>query len=314
MVDLSTNINFIKPQININMQNIDISSSANSSSLYTSLAKRYKVKKEQIELFSHESSAIYSLFRFLDLKYCTIYSPIDLIYKKACVNFAYEIRTINRFENMNLPVKDGSLIVFANPSNVDGTLYDMQTLLTYWMEKSCTILIDESFLDFTEAKSVSEYINNYDKLYILKSTSYYFGYEGLKCTTLISNEKNINSLKRFEPEYKLSTFDIKYLDELLKDKNFKSISKAVNTKSKIELEKILQSSDLIENIYHSSTNFILVKLKEIQSWDFQKLLEPYNIKIKDCSDYDYLDSSYIRISLCSQHEIQNFKKALSSAY
>lgn len=55
-------------------------------------------KASQIELFNGGSSAIFTLFSHLNLKTCTIYSPAYLEYKKASLNFGYELNTINRFE------------------------------------------------------------------------------------------------------------------------------------------------------------------------------------------------------------------------
>jgi threonine-phosphate decarboxylase len=312
MIDLSSNINFIKPEVNLHLEDLNLSIYPNEEQTYINLASSYGVSTEELELFSGESSAIYALFKHLDLKDCTLYSPIDLDYKKACVNFAYELRTINRFENINLPVKSASLVVFTNPSSIEGTLYELDKLFECWIEQSCTILIDESFLEFTEGSSAVKYLKEYDKLYIIKSISSFYGCAGLRISAIISNKDNINTINRFEAKHKLSTFDMYYLEQILKDKNFKSISRAVNVKSRIELEKILQDSNLVENIYQSSANFVLIKLKEMQSWTFQKLLEAYNIKIKECESYDFLDSSYIRINLCSKSHMEILKEALSS--
>ena len=62
-------------------------------------------------------------------------------------------------------------MIFVNPSTLDGQLYDMQDLLALWQAVDCTIIIDESFLDFCVADSVAEYKANYLKLYIIKSLS-----------------------------------------------------------------------------------------------------------------------------------------------
>ena len=137
VIDLSSNINFIKPDVHLDFNNLDISSYPIYDKLYKKIANTYKINPEQMELFNGGSSAIFTFFKHLDLKHCTIYSPAYLEYKKACVNFGYELRTINRFENMNLPVKNGSLVIFVNPSTPDGTYYDMDTLMEYWIERDC---------------------------------------------------------------------------------------------------------------------------------------------------------------------------------
>ena len=66
-------------------------------------------------------------------------------------------------------VEENSFVIFVNPSTPDGQLYDINILMEYWMSQNCTILVDESFLDFTNGESMIKYIKEYDKLYILKS-------------------------------------------------------------------------------------------------------------------------------------------------
>jgi threonine-phosphate decarboxylase len=310
IIDLSSNINFVKPQINIDFNSLDISAYPTYDKLYAKIAKNYGVKSSQIELFNGGSSAIFTLFKHLDLTHCTIYSPAYLEYKKACVNFAYELRTINRFENIYLPIKSASLVIFVNPSTPDGTYYNIEELISYWKEQDCTILIDESFLDFCEGHSATKYLEDYDKLYILKSMTKFYSSAGIRVGTIVSSVENIEKLKRFEPMWKLSQFDSNYLQSALDDKNFKSISKAINVKNKLELEKILQASGIIEQIYLSSANYLLVKLKNFTAKEFQKKLKPFKIMIRDCTNFDFLDETYVRIAVKSSSANEAFRKAL----
>ena len=310
VIDLSSNINFIKPNINIDLNSLDISSYPSYDKLYEKIALNYGVTTKQIELFNGCSSLIFSLFNYLDLKYCTIYSPSILDYKQACVNFTYELRVINRFENINLPVKDGSLVIFMNPSIADGIYYDLDNLMNYWIEKNCTILIDERCLDFCDGASAIEYIEKYDKLYILKSMTEFYSSAGIRVATIISNEKNIDSLKRFEPQWKLSQFDSNYLQSALDDLTFKKLSKAINTKNRILLENVLEDSPLISSIYRSNANYILAKLSYLNIDQFQEKLKPFKIMVRDCTDFDFLDESWVRISVKSSHTIESLKRAL----
>ena len=235
IIDLSSNINFVKPQINIDFNTLDISSYPTYDKLYEKIALNYGVETSQIELFNGGSSAIFTLFKHLSLQTCTIYSPAYLEYKKASLNFGYELNTINRFENINENVKENSLVIFVNPSTPDGKYYDLEELMTTWIEKSCTILIDESFLDFCDKPSAIKYLETYDKLYILKSMTKFYSSAGIRVGTIVSTKENIQKLKRFEPMWKLSQFDSNYLQAALDDKLFKNISKAINIKNKIEL-------------------------------------------------------------------------------
>ena len=274
IIDLSSNINFVKPQINIDFNTLDISSYPTYDKLYEKISSNYGVESSQIELFNGGSSAIFTLFKHLNLNSCTIYSPAYLEYKKASLNFGYELNTINRFEDINEKVKENSLVIFVNPSTPDGKYYDLEELMQTWIESSCTILIDESFLDFCDKASAIKYLETYDKLYILKSMTKFYSSAGIRVGTIVSTQQNIEKLKEFEPMWKLSQFDSNYLQAALDDKLFKNLSKELNVKNKVELENILKESDLIEEIFESSANYLLVKLSILNAKEFQELLKP----------------------------------------
>lgn len=312
IIDLSSNINFIKPNIQIDFNSLDISSYPKYEKLYEKIALNYGVNEKEIELFNGGSSAIFTLFKHLNLTHCTIYSPAYLEYKKACVNFTYNLRTINRFEDIFLPLKAGSLVIFVNPSTPDGKYYELDKLMKYWISQDCTILIDESFLDFCEGKSAISYLKEYDKLYILKSMTKFYSSAGIRVGTLVSSEQNIEKLRRFEPLWKLSIFDSNYLQSALDDKNFKTISKSINIKNMLALKKILESSNLVDKVFETQANFFLVKLKNINAKEFQEFLKAYKILIRDCSNFDFLDESYVRIAVKSSFANEVLKKALNS--
>ena len=311
ILDLSSNINFIKPKINIDFNTLDISSYPTYDKLYEKIASNYEVQKDEIELFNGGSSAIFTLFRNLALKNCTIYSPAYLEYKKASLNFGYELDLINRFEDMRKVVKPNSLVIFVNPSTPDGNYYELEELMQEWIKNSCTILIDESFLDFCDKPSAIKYLKTYDKLYILKSMTKFYSSAGIRVGTIVSTKENIEKLKRFEPMWKLSQFDSNYLQAALDDKLFKNISKAINIKNKIELENILKNSTLVEEIFESSANYLLIKLKSLSAKEFQELLKPYKIMVRDCSNFDYLNEKFVRIAVKSSSANEILQKALN---
>jgi len=312
VIDLSSNINFIKPQINVDFNELDISAYPSYKKLYETIASNYKVEVNEFELFNGGSSAIFSLFRHLNLKHCTLYSPAYLEYKKAAMLFSYRMSHINRLNILEQIVEENSFVIFVNPSTPDGQLYDINILMQYWMSQNCTILVDESFLDFTNGESMIKYIKEYDKLYILKSMTKFYSSAGIRIGALLSSEKNISELKKNEPMWKLSHFDSIYLQEALNDKSFRSISKSINAKNSIFLDRILRESSLFLKVFDSNANFILAQLKNMTASQFQEKLLPYKILIRDCSNFDFLDSSYVRIAVKSEKNLKQLQLALIS--
>lgn len=311
MIDFSSEVNFLKPNIQIDFNSVK---APNYDELLTLLEKKYHIQKEQIELFNGFSSAIYSLLKFLNLKFCFIYSPSSLEYKKAASNLNYEVRLINRFENLFLPIKENSLVLFANPSYLDGTYYDLENLFRYWISKDATVLVDETLLDFCGEDAAIKYLKEYEKTYIIKDFSKYYSNENLNISSIFSSIKNIETLRKYEPENKLSVFDMKYLEESLRDRDFKVISNSINIKNRIQLEKIFHSQKYADFLYHSSTNSLLLKLKNISSKEFREKLLEREICFPNCLKYDYVDENFLLIYIKSGSEIEKLKEVLYDIY
>ncbi len=310
VIDLSSNINFVKPKLDIDFNNIDISSYPNYNRLQDSIAKLYGVENSEIELFNGATSAIYALFGVVDLKYITLYAPIYLEYKKAAKVYGYEIDIINRYKDVYKNVQYDSLVIFVNPSTPDGIFYNLEKLMKIWIDKRCTVLIDESFLDFTTFNSCVEYLKRYSKLYILKSMTKFYSAAGIRIGVIISSSKNIGQLHSREPLWKISQFDSYYLQSAFRDKTFIERSNRLNSRNKIYLINMLKNYPFIVDIYPSSSNFVMLKLKDIDVETFQMQLAPYRIMVRNCANFDFLDNRYVRIAVKDIELLYILKEAL----
>ncbi|QOG12465.1 aminotransferase class I/II-fold pyridoxal phosphate-dependent enzyme [Arcobacter sp. FWKO B] len=308
IIDLSSNINFIKPKFKLNQT--DISTYPNYDNLYCVLSKHFSVDKEKLEVYNGGSSAIFSLMRNIKTKRCYIYSPAYLEYKKSAILHSKELILIDRFKNMDTVIEKDSLVVFVNPSTPDGRYYDIEKLFEMWTRKNATIIIDESFLEFSQKESTIKYLKNYDKLYILKSLTKFYSCAGVRLGVVISSEENIKNLKSLEPLWKISAFDSEFISHILQNKKFKQKTLHKNQKAKEYLKKILEKSPLIDKVFESDANFFLVKLSNISAQEFAQKLICHKIMVRDCSNFDFLDNSYVRIAVKSKKDLKVLKKGL----
>ncbi len=100
----------------------------------------------------------------------------------------------------------------------------------------------------------------------------------------------------------------------LRDRSFPKIAREENLKNRLELEIVLEKFDFIEKIYSSDVNFLLLKLKGIEAQELQESLKPYRILIRDCSNFDFLDSSYIRVAIKAGESIKRLEDALCEIF
>jgi len=203
------------------------------------------------------------------------------------------------------------LVIFVNPSTPDGKFYNIESLMKKWTDKNCTILIDESFLDFTPYESAIKYIALYEKLYILKSMTKFYSSAGMRIGAIFSNTNNIEKLKYKEPLWKISEFDSQYLQSALRDREFSEQSKKINHEAKEYLIAFLKESSLVKKVYDSTANFILVELQNIKAEALQSKITSSKIMVRNCSSFEFLDDSFIRVAVKEMDKLKIFKECLS---
>jgi hypothetical protein len=193
----------------------------------------------------------------------------------------------------------------------DGTIYDVKAFLPIWSEAGCTVIVDESFLDFTDGDSVMGEVERYDNLYVVKSMTKYYGAAGVRVGFVASCEKNIQKLQSREPLWKLSGFDAWYISKALEDSGFNDRSRRENGEAKAMLCDVMESSGLFSQILPSSANYICVKLKNNTAKKLQERLSESKILIRDCSNFDGLDESYVRFAVKAKADISALASRLA---
>jgi len=308
IIDFSSNINLYKQKTNIKLTNKMITKYAESSykGLKKTISKKYNIDISQISLYNGATSAIFELFRSLKIKKIYLYAPLYSEYENA-LSKDVNIIKINRFKKLYHKPSKNSTVVFVNPSTPDGKYYNLSKLFKLWKKQNCTIIVDESFLEFETLNSLKKKINNYKKLYIIQSFSKFYSCAGVRIGAVITNKQNIKHIK--QNIWNLSSFDVKFLTQRLKDKKFLQKSKRLHKKQKKELYKILKTSKLFDKIYKTDTNFFLTKSKNAKNI-FNHLLER-KILVRTCKSFDFLDDSYLRFAIKDTKSHKRLQKALN---
>ncbi|MFA6137896.1 MAG: aminotransferase class I/II-fold pyridoxal phosphate-dependent enzyme [Sulfurimonas sp.] len=295
IIDFSSNINSYNPSVSIKPTDAMVVKYGDSSysELKYTIAKKYQIKKKQMALYNGATSAIFELLKNLKEKRVYLYAPLYGEYEKAARQEKKKIIKINRFENLYKKPKYESIVVFVNPSTPDGKYYNLEKLFGIWSEQNCTLILDESFLEFESLISLRNQINYYKKLYIIQSFSKFNACAGVRIGAIFSDFSNIEKLKT--PLWNLSSFDAEFLTQRLQDETFESKSKELHKKHKQELFTVLDNSKLFAEIHQSDSNFFLTK-SERANEIFGHLLK-HKILVRTCGSFDFLDNSYLRFAV-----------------
>ena len=316
VLDFSANIN---PEQAVDLrclQSVQVGPYADPDyqALKLAISSRYPVPASaDIEVFNGASAAIFALLRCLQPQDLVLYTPLYGEYAHIAEQLGCKLHNINRFEHLTASVPQRSTVIFVNPSTPDGQLYDLQALLAIWQAADCTIIIDESFLDFCLADSVVSHLASYDKLYIIKSLSKFYGCAGIRIGFIMAAASAISALKRYEPTWKLSSLDMLYMQQALANTDFIAQTRQQTAYLRTRLQLALQASGLFERIYPGQANFLLAKLADRQDgYHLQAQLASARILIRVCDNFDGLDKHHVRFAVKNAQAISQLADALNA--
>ena len=310
IIDFSSNINLYQPQSTLHVESATLTKYADSSysRLKSIIADKYVLKKSQIALYNGATAAIYALLDALKEKKVTLCAPLYGEYEKAALQSKKDIYKINRIEDIDAPVEKKSIVIFVNPATPEGSFYELAALFAEWKKKKCTVVLDESFLEFEGHPSFRKMLQEYKKLYIIQSFSKFYSCAGVRIGAVFSHKKNIKKLQ--PPLWNLSSFDVTFLEERLQDEAFEEKSLALHVSQKQELLHILKSCSLFERIVQSDANFILVHSENAQKI-FAHLLT-HKILVRICGSFDYLTNEWLRFAVKDSKSHAALKQAFTT--
>lgn len=310
IIDFSSNINCYQPQSTLSCESSLVTKYANSDypELKSLIAKNYKCASQNIALYNGATAAIYALMNSLKGKEVYLYAPLYGEYEKAALAAKKDIYKINRIEDIDAEVEKKSIVIFVNPSTPEGSYYELEELFLQWKKKKCTIILDESFLEFEKHKSLKNQIDDYKKLYIIQSFTKFYACPGVRIGAVFSHKKNIRSLN--VPLWNISSLDANFLQERLSDTHFKEEAHKLHATQKEKLQNILKESDLFDVIVESDANYILTQSSHA-SEIFEHLLA-HKILVRSCESFDFLDNSWLRFAVKDEGAQAKLKEALGA--
>jgi threonine-phosphate decarboxylase len=269
----------------------------------------------EIEVFNGASAAIFALLRHLQPDDLVLYTPLYGEYAQIAGHLGCTLHNINRFGSLTAAVPKNSTVIFVNPATPDGRLYEMQALLTQWQAAGCTIIVDESFLDFCVADSVAGHITHYDKLYVIKSLSKFYGCAGIRIGFILAAAQAVKALKRLEPAWKLSSLDMAYMRQALANTAFIERTRQQTAYRRDLLGQALQASGLFGQIYPGQANFLLAKLvNDGDGYQLQARLAASRLLIRVCDNFTELDNSHVRFAVKDESAIAQLASCLRETH
>lgn len=217
--------------------------------------------------------------------------------------------------------KNVSTILIINPDNPSGNFIAISEIISLvkWAEEhNIQMIIDESFVDFTDDFQHNTLLNNsilekHQNLIVVKSISKSYGVPGLRLGIVATGDKNlVVQMKKEVAIWNINSFAEFYMQIFGKyEKDYTVACHKFIEERKIFYQELQDISYL--RVIPSQANYFLCEVtdKYTAKQLTEILLRKYNILIKDCGTKSaFAGKNYIRIAIRDRFDNSYFVKSL----
>ncbi len=151
------------------------------------------------------------------------------------------------------------LIFVCSPNNPTGTVISHNQIKTLLKKFNGIVVIDEAYIDFTDAPSTLQLLPEHPNLVILQTFSKAWGMAGLRVGMAFASKEIVDVMNKIKAPYNVGELSQKVILQALKNRNkVKKMVEIVKTE-RTKLEKEFAGFSFIKKVIPSEANFILIK-------------------------------------------------------
>ncbi|MEY0588795.1 histidinol-phosphate transaminase [Providencia manganoxydans] len=199
--------------------------------------------------------------------------PTYGMYSVSAETFGVEQKKIPSMPDWSLNIdairdnlQNTKLIYICSPNNPTGNIIDNKDLVQVleMAAERALVVVDEAYIEFCPQYSVASWIANYPNLVVLRTLSKAFALAGLRCGFTLASADVIEILLKVIAPYPLSTPVATIAAQALSIEGIATMKHRVATitDNRIALSEALSELPIVEKVYPSETNYILVRFTE----------------------------------------------------
>ncbi len=246
--------------------------------------------------------------------------PTYGMYSVSAETFGVEQKKIAALENWQPDIKAiennldrVKLIYICSPNNPTGNSINPDSLrkILELTANRAIVTIDEAYIEFCPENSIASWLKNYPNLVILRTLSKAFALAGLRCGFTLASVDIITLLLKVIAPYPLSTPVVNIAAQALTAEGIAVMQKRVieTRKNRDYLQQALNKLAIVEKVFPSETNYILVKFYDAET--VFKTLWHQGIILRDQRKQPGLEGC-LRITIGSRKECEQVVEAISN--
>jgi len=231
-------------------------------------------------------------------------NSINLI--ESPLNDSFEISVEDSMKRVNANTK---IAFVCSPNNPSGNAIPLDQIEALLNAFKGYVLVDEAYVDFCPEKSALKLFSKYDNLIILRTFSKAWGLAGIRLGVAIARKEVIALLNKVKSPYNISqlTQDAA-LNAIKLTKKMSQMVQDIKEQREL-LSQMLKNLSIVETIYPSDANFLLVKFKN-SALAFNNLCKA-DVIVRDRSSVKGCEGT-LRITIGTEVENNELISILSS--
>ena len=237
------------------------------------LSKIKGISEEQILLGNGSDEVLDLIFRV----FCEprednviVLPPTYGMYEVLANTNAIELVKIPLVENFQPNVKEiikgqdakTKLLFLCSPNNPTANSFDASKIETLIKEFNGIVVIDEAYIDFSIEDSWLGRLDEFPNLIVTQTLSKAYGLAAIRLGICYASKEIISILNKIKPPYNVNqlTQDVALQSLLNQEKVKNNITAIISERN--QLIRDLQNVEIVEKVYPSDANFLLVQVDD----------------------------------------------------
>lgn len=294
-------------------------------------AKYFGIRQEYVCVGNGAAELIKSLMEYVEGNIGVVYPTFEeypnrkekhniVSYTPTNADFSYTVDDLMRY----FGDKELQALLLINPDNPSGNFIsknDVQKLVMWCEKREIRIIVDESFVDFSDGFATNSLLDNtiiagHPTLAVMKSISKSYGVPGLRLGVLVSSDKDlIEWMKKDVAIWNINSFAEFYMQIFNKYESDYKRACVKFIEERNRFYHVLQEISFLR-VIPSQANYFLCELtgRFTATELTDMLLNRFNILIKDCSSKNGFSGrgEYVRIAIRNRKDNDRLLFALKT--
>lgn len=201
------------------------------------------------------------------------------------------------------------IIWLCSPNNPTGNSLNREDMEMVLNNFNGLVVVDEAYINFSRQRSMLKELNDYPNLVVMQTLSKAWGLAGLRLGMMFASEAIIEIINKVKPPYNIGQHTQEIVLQALENTDQVNDMIMMIVDMRFALEEVFNQMPIVEKVYPSDANFLLVKMKDARKI-YEYLLEQ-GIVVRDRSKVTLCEDS-LRITVGTEQENTELVDALGS--